>query len=71
MLKRLKLFGASLENLIDVYTKKIRSILEFGVPVWNPNLAKHSFKLLYWELNRSITRLIAFGSNPIDLFWES
>ena len=40
MLKRLKSHGASLEDLTDVYTKQIRSILEFGVPVWNPNLTK-------------------------------
>ena len=40
MVKRLKSHGASIEDLVDVYTKQIRSILEFGVPVWNPNLTK-------------------------------
>ena len=31
IVKRLKAHGASLEDLIEVYTKQIRSILEFGV----------------------------------------
>ena len=33
IIKRLKAHGASLEDLLDVYMKQIRSILEFGVPV--------------------------------------
>ena len=35
ILKRLKKEGASLDDLKDVFIKQIRSILEFGVPVWN------------------------------------
>ena len=38
MLKRLKLNGANLEDLTDVYVKQVRSVLEFGAPVWNSNL---------------------------------
>ena len=37
-IKRLKASGASLPDLIDVYMKQIRSILEFAVPVWNSSL---------------------------------
>ena len=40
MLKRLKLNGANLEDLTDVYVKQVRSVLEFGAPVWNSNLIK-------------------------------
>ena len=40
MLTRLKAHGASLEDLKDVFIKQIRSILEFGVPVWNSSLTK-------------------------------
>ena len=29
---------ADLEDLIDVYVNKVRSVLEFGAPVWNSNL---------------------------------
>ena len=38
MIKRLKNHGASVENLIDVYIKQIRSILELAVPVWHSSL---------------------------------
>ena len=40
MIKRLKAHGACLEDLKDVFIKQIRSILEFGVPVWNSSLTK-------------------------------
>ena len=40
MVKRLKQHGASLEDLIEVYLKQIRSILEFGAPVWTSGLTK-------------------------------
>ena len=38
-IKRLKKAGANKEDLIDVYTKQVRSVLEFGVPVWNSGLS--------------------------------
>ena len=38
ILKRLKGQGASLEDFTDIYVKQVRSILEFGVPVWNSKL---------------------------------
>ena len=38
IIKRLKNHGASLADLTDVFTKQVRSILEFGVPVWNSSL---------------------------------
>ena len=37
-LKRLKKLGAEQTDLIDVYNKQIRSILEFAVPVWHSAL---------------------------------
>ena len=40
MIRRLQAHGANLEDLKDVYLKQIRSILEFGVPVWNSSLTK-------------------------------
>ena len=40
MIKRLQKAGANLEDLIDIYTKQVRSVLEFGVPVWNSGLKK-------------------------------
>ena len=28
------------DQLFDVYCKEVRSILEFGVPIWHPGLTK-------------------------------
>ena len=38
ILRRLRNYGASTSSLADVYTKQIRSILEFGVPIWQGNI---------------------------------
>ena len=38
MIKHLKNRVANLDDLTDVYIKQIRSVLEFGVPVWNCGL---------------------------------
>ena len=38
VIRRLKHLGASECDLMDVYCKQIRSILEFAVPVWNSAL---------------------------------
>ena len=40
ILRRLKPLGANQEELIDVYIKQIRCILEFAVAAWNPGLTK-------------------------------
>ena len=37
-LRRLKKLGASTNDLVDVYVKQVRSILEFAVAVWHPGL---------------------------------
>lgn len=40
MLKRLKTMGASQNVLLDVYTKQLRSVLEFASVVWHSGLTK-------------------------------
>ena len=35
LLRRLKKFGANIEELVDMYSKFCRSILEFAVPAWH------------------------------------
>ena len=37
-LRRLKKLGANSNDLLDVYYKQVRSILEYAVPVWHPSL---------------------------------
>ena len=44
MIRRLKSLGADLDDMLDVYCKQIRSILELAVPVWQPNLSNHEVK---------------------------
>ena len=41
ILRRLKILGAQQNSLVDVYIKQIRSILEFGVPVWQGSITVH------------------------------
>ena len=38
VLRRLKKFGAKTDELIDLYTKYCRSILEYAVPVWHSSI---------------------------------
>ena len=38
MLRRLKVLGATESELLDVYDKQVRSVLELAVPVWQPAL---------------------------------
>ena len=40
IIRRLKNQGASLDDLTDIYCKQVRSILEFGVPVWNSSITR-------------------------------
>ena len=64
IIKRLKAHGANLEDLVEVYSKQIRCILEYGVPVWNPSLTK--------EESNDIERVqkaflhIALGNDYLD-----
>ena len=38
MIKRLKNLGASVSQMLDVYVKQVRSILELAVPAWQSSL---------------------------------
>jgi hypothetical protein len=48
MIKRLQKAGANLEDLTDIYTKQVRSVLEFGVPVWNSGINKEESSDIEW-----------------------
>ena len=39
-IKRLIKHGASIDDIVDIYEKQVRSVLEFGVPVWNSGITK-------------------------------
>ena len=38
MLRRLRKLGANQTDMLDVYCKQVRSVLEFGLAVWAPGL---------------------------------
>ena len=61
MLRRLKGLGANANDLKDIYIKQIRSLLEFGVPVWNPNLTQQCSKEI--ERVQKATVRIILGNN--------
>ena len=42
LIKRLKQMGASRSALIDIYTKHVRSVLEFAAVVWNSSLTQEN-----------------------------
>ena len=44
MLRRLKGLGASQTELLDVYEKQVRPVLELAVPVWQPALTRGQAK---------------------------
>ena len=59
-IKRLASHGATLDDLIDIYIKQVRSVLEFGVPVWNSSITNGEVKDLE-RVQKSFFR-IALGS---------
>ena len=40
MMRRLKGLGANQNELLDIYHKQVRSVLELAVPVWQPSITK-------------------------------
>ena len=40
IVRRLKNLGAQTVDLVDVYEKQVRSVLEFGTPVWHPGITQ-------------------------------
>ena len=41
LLRRLKGLGADVLEMLDVYEKQVRTVLEMTVPVWQPSLTQH------------------------------
>ena len=64
MVKRSKNRGANLKDLVEIYTKQVRSVLEFGVPVWNSKLTKEEIVDIE-RIQKSFLH-IALGNSYID-----
>ena len=66
ILRRLKRLGANNEDLLDIFIKQVRSILEYAVQVWHPSITgeqrleiervqKSAFHIILGECYRSYT----------------
>ena len=64
ILKRLKMKGATIEDMKDVYYKQVRSILEFGVPVWSNGITLEEVTDI--ERVQKSFMYIALGKNYIN-----
>ena len=60
--RRLVKCGASKEDMVDIYTKQVRSVLEFGVPVWNAALKKKQINDIE-RVQRTFTYIVFDGKN--------
>ena len=61
ILKRLKKLGASTDQLLDVYIKQVRCILELAAPVWHSSLTSEE-NLLIERVQKNALRII-YGNN--------
>ena len=59
--------GAKEEELLDVYTKQIRSVLEMAVPVWEPGLTKKEKKQLEWVQKSAFSIILAPNYESYDI----
>ena len=78
-LRRLKKFNLDIYKIFDVYTKEVRSILEFAVPVWHSGLTRNesrqietiqkaSFKIILGESYISYeVACTILGTEPLEL----
>ena len=61
MLRRLKGLGATTKELLDVYHKQVRSVLEMAVPVWHPAITQQEAKQV--ERIQKCALYIILGNN--------
>ena len=64
MIKRLKNLGADTLDLIDIYQKQVRSVLEFGSPVWNSSIT-HAEVVEIERVQKSFCKII-LGENYVS-----
>ena len=63
IINRLKQMGASITVLIDVYTKQVRSILEFVCVVWNSSLTQDNINAIERVQKSAFSVIIASRYN--------
>jgi hypothetical protein len=66
MLRRLKQLGASQSELMDVYVKQVRSILEFAAVVWNSGLTKENIAQIERVQKSAFSIILGQNYNSYD-----
>ena len=66
MIRRLKNLGANSEELLGVYIKQVRSVLELAVPVWQPGLTQLETQQI--ERVQKCAMHIILGENYTDYY---
>ena len=56
-IRRLKKLGASDADLLDIYTKQVRSVLELAVPVWQSG-GTQAEKLQIERVQKSVFHIV-------------
>ena len=67
MIRRLKKLGASSTLLLDVYNKHVRSLLEYAVPAWGPNITKSNANDLERVQKCALSVIYGQGSYSLKL----
>ena len=57
IVRRLKEHGANIKDMVEVYTKQIRPVLEFSVPVWHPSITSRDSKAIE-RVQKSFTKIV-------------
>ena len=64
MMRRLKSLGADTNDMLDVFNKQIRSVLELAAPVWHPNITIHEEKQI--ERIQKTAFYVILGEEYVD-----
>ena len=68
IIKRLKNMGASWDYPKNVYEKQVRSVLEFGVPVWNSSITKQ--EVVDWEILLPRSKIETISHKPYSVSYQ-
>ena len=64
MLRRLKPQGANTEEILEIYSTQVRSVLEFAIAAWNSGLTKSQVNQI--ERVQKTAFAVILGINHID-----
>ena len=69
-MRRLKVLGASIQTLLDIYKLFCRSVLEYGAPVWSGDISNGNVNQIERVQRNALKIIFGGGSNYEDLLEE-